>query len=465
VAKIIQILFDDAGWGDFPGRVENSNDITPAVDTIREEACYFSRFYVASPVCSSSRVAWVTGKLPQYSDVHFVDSPNQDYRAWLPVESLTDAQILRAIGYNTAHFGKWHMGTPPQTCMPHNMGNDRFFGGVTGNSNVMFAPWDYYQNAHQIDDDPPAGAYTGLSDDVVFGKVLDWIDTVYADNFYAKIWVNTPHEPGLEVSPENALFTGMTTAAKRYLSMMRRLDAKIGELKTKLQDVGIWDSTYLFISSDNGPEPISGSFPSSYGSTGGLRGSKTHLWEGGLRVPLIIKGPGITANSTDNEIRWSLDYLPTLLEIVGATVTLSPVLPGSSLLQSAPSRNLTWEYNLKNLGGRERPNPAGHKAVLRTSDDYKLHATGALYNITSDPNETTDVAGSEPALAAELQAIMDAFVPPAEGNNHVIATANPATEAEALEIVEGTNPAYGLEPARPRGRMVFASGEGIEVTV
>lgn len=472
MAKIIQIIFDDAGWGDFPGRIENSNQVTPNIDTIRTEGCRFTRYYAASPVCSTSRIALSTGKLPQYSDAHTVDSPNNDFRVWLPVSSLTDAQAMSAIGYTVGHFGKWHMGTPPQTCLPLRMGHDRFFGNVTGNANVMFAPWNYYQDAHHIDDEPPAVAFSGLSDDVVMGKLIDWIEGLGDVDFYAKFWANTPHEPTIEVTPENALFTGMTTAAKRYLSMLRRFDSKIGELKTALQGLGIWNDVYLFISSDNGPEPIGGGNPGSYGSTGGLRGVKSHLWEGGIRVPLVFKGPGISANSTDNSPRWALDWLPTLMDIAGAELTLSPPLVGSSLLQAAPSRVLTWEYNLKGVVGREHPGVGGPKAVLRTADDWKLHSNDAgdaggtrLYNITTDPNETTDQSGTETAIFDELEALLIAFTPPAEGNNHSIVTANPSTETQALEIVEGTNQTYGLEPAGPRGRMIFASGEGIEVTV
>ena len=407
--NVIFILADDLGWGDL-ACYGHPHIKTPNLDKLAKKGMRFTQFYTTSPVCTPSRASFMTGRHPQRFNIHHADLPETTPRYPLPLDAVTLVRLMRQAGYVTSHFGKWHLGEPPHTGMPRKHGLDHFFGSMGGRPSSSWTKFARYDDAQFFLNEQPAKTYPGYATDVLTDHVLKYLDDVGKKDqpFYMNLWYHSPHEPLSPKVKQAALYEKFPLKEKVYYGSVSNLDYNIGRVLQKLAELGIEENTLIIFSSDNGPELLMNAF--SAGSAGILRGKKTQLWEGGVRVPFIVALSGIVpADKTSEQVASALDFLPTICEWTGTKgpakdkldegMSLAPYLKGKAMTQS---RTLYWESHIGQRGG-----PPSGTLVIRDGD-WKLHIwqkenKRALYNLAMDIGESKDVGGAQKDVADRLE--------------------------------------------------------------
>ena len=417
--NILVILTDDMGWGDL-SCFGNKEMATPNIDRLAKQGTRFTQFYVASPICSPSRVGYTTGCFParwRINDYLHSRAGNKAHECanWLDPKAPTLARSLHAAGYATAHFGKWHMG---------------------GGRDVQDAPWPkaYGFDEHHVNTEgcgPRIDSYGSATPEPIDGKMLAryeftgfWADKAmdfmhrHKDGpFFVELWpqdVHTPHNPDPEELP---FVAGTPVKHHNFNGVLRRYDREIGRVLDFLTKEGLEQNTLVIFAADNGPEP---SFERQ--RAGGLRGMKWSLYEGGIREPFLVRWPGhVPAGKTDTTtVLASIDLYPTLCALAGITLPRethvdgldsSPAFLGTPLQRGKP---LLWEYGRQadylfpREPGARSPNLAiryGNWKLLINAD-----ASGAeLYDIATDPNESKNLANEMPEVAKQLQTVVLAW--------------------------------------------------------
>jgi len=341
--NVVLILADDLGYGDV-GVYGATDILTPNIDQIATDGIKFSRFY-SSPSCAVSRAMLLTGSYaPRLS---FASNPTPSARIGIHSDEITLAELLSAAGYTTGIFGKWHLGDHYQF-LPMRHGFDEFYGIPYSNNMWPFHP----RTRETADEDPrltaarerailtgyagegstfpPGEGYPNLplydgdtivefnSDQTSFGglffdKAIEFIESNRDQRFFAYIAHTAPHVPLHPSAP----FAG-SSARDLYGDVVQELDAGVGRVLQTLSNLGIADRTLILFVSDNGPwleYGIDG------GSAGALRAGKETLFEGGVRVPAVMRWPGrLTAGTTVDEPVGLIDIFPTLADLAGAAV-------------------------------------------------------------------------------------------------------------------------------------------------
>jgi arylsulfatase A len=388
--NIVFILADDLGVNDLAvyGRREHR---TPNLDRFAAEGLRFTTAYVASPICSPSRAALMTGRAP--ARLHITtflpgrrDAPSQKLlhplmRQALPLEETTLAERLREAGYATAMIGKWHLGGAGFT--PKEQGFDVYHPGLATTK--------------------PSDTEGGKGEYDLTREAERFIDANRDRPFFLYVGHNNPHIP---FAAEQKL-VGENSAAfePAYAATVQTLDDTVGRLLAHLDKSGLRDRTLVIFTSDNGglhmPE---GPHPRVTHNTP-FRAGKGYLYEGGLRVPLIVQGPGVLKKRVLDAPFVNTDWTPTLLDMAGARV------PGdldgisqATLLRSgrASDRPLYWHIpHYTNQGSR--PSGAvrdGNWKLVERYDDGKVE----LFDVSADIGETRDLSAAQPALVASLRA-------------------------------------------------------------
>ena len=429
--NFLQILTDDQGWGDL-GSYGHVFMLTPHIDQLASEGMKFTHCYSAAAVCSPSRAAILTGRTPFRNGVfRWIPAGHFSY---LPDDEITLPQLLRSNGYQTAHFGKWHLsnfteeringaqqfnkfgfGTDPDQPDMNDYGYDYWFatGNVARPSHKN--PLNFFLNGKAM------GMMEGYSAQIVAAELVKWLREYRTDNkpFFITLWFHEPHGP-IESDPKfiERYPEVRDPSFQQYLANVTQIDEAVGEVVKVLKEEGIYDETMIWYTSDNGPEGPHeyGSFnnenrigrPRYRGSTGGLRGRKRFTHEGGIRVPGIISWPegfkrnGIKSGSlTDKPIIGS-DIFPTMLEIAGITPPADVTMDGSSVLPILENREfhrnrpLYWRNNRRDYRIALRQ---GHWKIIARSDQTGFE----LYNLVTDPRETTDQSTLEPEVFERLK--------------------------------------------------------------
>lgn len=460
--NILFILVDDLGYADIGAYNTKSFYETPNIDGLANSGVTFTQGYAANPVCSPSRVAIMTGKHPTRIQAtewfHVNNYPHRveqfrpaENREYLPPEETTLAEIYQANGYKTAFLGKWHLGEDIEQ-FPQNQGFDVNVAGV-GNGHPPGGYFSPYNNPSIKDG--PEGEY--LTDRLT-NEAISLIEGYAGGNepflLYLSFYtVHTPLQaPAAEiakyqtkkdaeiqstefakeqqyfVSESGPRYVRIKQNHTTYAAMIEKMDINIGKLLNTLDKTGIADDTIVVFTSDNGGLSTSEGSPT---SNLPLRGGKGWLYEGGVRVPFVIRAPGQQKAGLKTQYQAiGMDFIPTLaamtsielpkdLELDG--VDLSSVVKGSKM--ASTERPLFWHYpHYSNQGGF--PGAAvrlGDYKLLQNFEDGSLQ----LYDLSRDTGESTDIKAQQPAKVSELQALLyewyqetnAKFLRPLEGSN------------------------------------------------
>ncbi|MEL6104438.1 MAG: sulfatase-like hydrolase/transferase [Planctomycetota bacterium] len=387
--NVILVMADDQGWGETS---YNGHPLlqTPRLDAMAGSGLRFNRFYAGAPVCSPTRAAVLTGRASYRTGV-----PEHGYA--LRRQELTLAELLRRAGYQTAHFGKWHLNGLRGPGVPI-LRSDRFHPGLFG-----FDHWLSVTNFY--DRDPLLSRmgtfedFDGDSSEVIIDAALEHIETQSKQEkpFLTVIWYGTPHSPFKASAEDNALFAELDEKSMHHYGELVALDRSIGALRSRLRELGIERQTLVWYCSDNGGLP-----KIEPPTTGGLRGNKGLVYEGGLRVPGIIEWPGtIDPRETDYPAS-VMDMLPTILELAGVEYPLA----------TRPRDGVSLVALLDKDPARPRKKPIAfryrNKAAL-VDGDWKLltnqyPTNWELYHLAEDTGESINLAERHPEIADRMRA-------------------------------------------------------------
>lgn len=420
--NIVFILIDDYGWRDTSYNGSTFYE-TPNIDALARGGMVFTDGYSASPVCSPTRAAIMTGKYPArlHLTAHLQGASNRFHyskvlqpntRLALPLEEVTVAELLRGRGYRSACIGKWHLGKAG--FLPSDQGFHVGLGGdEAGSTNNFFYPrWKKKIPLDGTDGDYLTDRLTALA----AGFIRDNRQNpffLYLPHFA----VHTPIDPKPEKVPKYAAKSRADNPQNYadYAAMIESVDESVGRVMQALKQHGVDQNTLVLFTGDNGgvtskewkKRPITSNLP--------LRSGKGHLYEGGIRVPTVARWPGvIRPGSTCHDPVLSIDYAPTIAEVAGVPRSQMPEMDGRSLTRlfrgaaSLGRQEVFWHYPhySPQLG---RPSAAirrGNDKLILFLDDN--HAE--LYDLKRDVGETTDLAGTQPARAAELRRRLEAWL-------------------------------------------------------
>jgi arylsulfatase A-like enzyme len=408
--NIVVILFDDLGHGDI-GAYGGRAIATPRLDRLAEDGLLFENAYSPSPYCSASRAGLMTGRYAVRSGLdHVVQVPGswQDaavrfggLNRRLPAEEITLAEVLRAAGYTTAIVGKWHLGDRSPS-LPNDMGFDHFYGLLYSNDQGRPVVWHDREivEHHPIDQTTLTRRYTE--------RAVAFVEKNSDRPFFLYLPHTFPHIP-LHVGMERL----GTSEAGLYGDVVEELDWSTGEVMDALGRAGVAQNTLVVVSSDNGPW--------FQGSPGGVRGRKFDVFEGGMRVPLILRWPGrITPGGVDRKPVNAIDIFPTVLELAGVPAPPDRVIDGESLLPrleeaEAFFRGPIWFHQVGHLRavrlGRFKYHDR-HRLPFGNPPDFALGAYAFrgpwLFDLELDPDESYDVSKRHPETYARMREMLEA---------------------------------------------------------
>ncbi|WP_182871251.1 sulfatase family protein [Rhodopirellula sp. JC639] len=433
--NVVVIFADDLGYGDVGAFNSECPFETPHLDRLASQGAKLTSFYVPTPYCAPSRGTILTGRYPFRHSV--VRNPSPDSGAsnfGLPQSEITIAELLKSAGYATAAFGKWHLGHKPQW-LPRTQGFDEYFGILY--SNDMY-PVQLVENETVAEYPVVQATLTRRYTD----RAIDFVKRHQDRPFFLYLPHAMPHKP-LAVSDD---YYTPDTPDDLYADVIAELDADVGRLLATLDELALGENTLVIFTSDNGPW---------YGgSTGGLRGMKGKTWEGGLRVPMIARMPGvIPPGLVSDDPAGTIDVLPTVCGLAGVDLPgdreidgtdLMPLLTGASSepphraifgmqgTSLATVRSGKWKLHVRNPGPLRFSNLSeeelAHWVDPRGPDGVTLLApfeqakptehpglTGGdgpkammLFDLEQDPGEQHDVAETNPQTVGRLKALFDA---------------------------------------------------------
>jgi arylsulfatase A len=406
--NVVFILIDDLGWTDL-GCMGSLLYETPNVDRLAREGMKFTQAYSACTVCSPTRASLMTGKYP--ARLHITDYiPGErhpkaklripDWTKHLPVEEVTIAKLLRGAGYATASIGKWHLG--PSEFFPEHQGFDLNRGGCDkGQPPSYFSPYKI-----PTLEDGPKGEY--LTDRLT-DEAVRFIEANKERPFYLYFPHYGVHTP-LQAKPEAVekyrakIKSGMGQKNATYAAMVESIDQSVGRVLATLDELKLSEKTIVVFTSDNG-----GLLEST--SNKPLRVGKGSAYEGGVRVPLLVRWPGVVRPGSASETPViSPDWYPTIAEAAAAKLDPQQIVDGASLLpllrgtEGFARDAIFWHYPHYH-GGGAKPYGAVRRGDLRLVEFFE-DGRVELYNLKDDIGETKDLAAAMPEKAQELRKLL-----------------------------------------------------------
>jgi arylsulfatase A-like enzyme len=420
--NILLIYVDDLGYGDL-GSYGHPVLQTPNIDALAGEGLKFTNYHAPSALCSPSRAGLLTGRYPYRTGI----------KSWIPEDSgvylrdaeITLAEVLRSAGYATAIMGKWHLNSDlgsdvePQ---PTDQGFDVFYGHNAFQVPTNRNPTNVYRNKTAL------GTQDGYTAELYVNEAITWLEKRDADQpFFLYLSMAEPHTTienpleyndmysdfidgeiipipnGLSVPPKEKL---IPRGPGEYYANITYMDAQLGRILNWLKASGVEDDTVVVFSSDNGPVTsrwFSWYEVNAYGSTGGLKGRKHLLYEGGIKVPAIVRYPGVTeAGSSTDELVIGTDLFVTLAKIGGGVVPTDRVIDGVDIAPvwsggKLPSRTVFWALDSRSeleFAVREGP----WKLLLNRERE-----AAELYNLADDPLELFNILATQEERAQELR--------------------------------------------------------------
>ena len=441
--NVVFILADDLGWGDLSCYGQERFQ-TPNIDALAANGLRFTQCYSGTTVSAPSRSCLVTGTHSGHTAVRGNRELKPEGQFPLPDGSETIFKDLKAAGYVTGAFGKWGLGGVGSTGDPANQGVDNFFGFNCQLLAHSYYPDHLWDNDFRVElednrDDIPYGQGT-YAPDLIHQKALEFLDERADDGKPFFLWYPTTIPHAELIVPEDSIilkyrglypekpykgiddgpyfrkggYVSQEYPHATFAAMVTRLDVYVGQIVARLKELGLYDNTVIMFASDNGPHLEGGHDPDFFDSNGPWRGYKRDVYEGGIRVPMIVSWPGHIQEGKETDFTCSFwDMMPTLRDLTGTAspddmdgVSLLPLLQG----KKGQKEHDFLYFEFQELNGRQAVRQGPWKLVhMNIRGDNPVYE---LYNLDKDPGETTDLAASMPEKVAELQAIMrDSHIP------------------------------------------------------
>ncbi len=387
--NIVLIMTDDQGWGQ-TGYYNHPVLKTPNIDKMAANGLRFDRFYAGAPVCSPTRASVLTGRACLRTGV-----PSHGYPLRLQEKTLPKA--LKAAGYATGHFGKWHLnglrgpGAPILKEDDHNPGA---FGFDTWLSVSNFFDMNPIMSRKGVFEE-----FKGDSSAIIVAEALKFISASVKKGkpFLAVIWDGSPHSPWVASDADRKAFAKLDQRSQQHYGELAAFDRSVGVLRKGLRDLKAAGNTLVWYCSDNGGLP--GIKPD---TVGGLRGKKGSVFEGGLRVPGVIEWPARVKPRITSHPASTMDIFPTIADILD--------LDDSVLLNPRDGISLT-NLMKSEIGARKKPiGFRFNKQAALVDNDYKLVTLSrsggefALYNLKTDPKESRDISADKPEIFKRMKA-------------------------------------------------------------
>jgi arylsulfatase A-like enzyme len=440
--NIIYILADDLGYGDL-GVYGQKKMKTPNIDKLAAEGMLFTQHYAGSTVCAPSRSALMTGMHTGHTVVRGNYGIKPEGQFPIPDSTLTIAEVLKKAGYSTGAFGKWGLGYPGSEGDPNNQGFDTFFGYNCQTIGHNYYPYHLWSNQDSIVLPENSGKKKGIyAPNLIHEKTLQFIEENKDRPFFLYVPSIIPHAELVAPEEVHNRFRGKFLPEKVYkgtddgpryklggygsqpeshaafAAMISILDQQVGEIVTKITDLGLAENTIIIFTSDNGPHLEGGADPDYFNSNGNLKGYKRDLYEGGIRVPMIVKWQKkIKPGSTADHVSAFWDVFPTLAELAGEKetqgldgISFLPTLLGNTDKQKN-HKYLYWEFHEK--GGRQAVRMGDWKGVKYNVLENPT-AQLELYDLSKDSSEEHNVTSDFPEIVAEMESILEKARTPSE---------------------------------------------------
>ncbi len=411
--NVIIIMTDDQGYGDLS--CMGAQDFkTPNIDAVARDGIRFSCMYSASPVCSPSRAALLTGRYPANAGVRAILAGHRRASGLTP-EVPTVAAALKKAGYRTGLAGKWHLGLKEE-CRPNSNGFDEFYGFLAGcvdyYSHIFY--WgmadgntnpthDLWNNDKEVYNN---GKYMT---ELITEKSVDFIQRHKDEPFFLYVAYNAPHYP--MHAPEKYLkrFSHLPKDRQIMAAMISAVDDGVGEIRAELERQGLLEDTVIYFQSDNGPSResrnwLDGTQDFYYGgTTGAFKGHKFSLFEGGIRVPAILSYPRKIKAKVEDAPHIATDIFPTILDLCEESREEYET-DGISLLPILSSGKAEHDYLFWEMEGQTAVRKGKYKLVLngRLVEYEEPIAPAFLSDLEKDPGETRNLADEMPALCREM---------------------------------------------------------------
>ncbi len=431
--NIVYILADDLGYGDLScyGQAHFS---TPNIDKLAEDGMHFTQHYAGCTVCAPSRSSLMTGQHTGHTFIRGNKEWQPEGQYPLEAGALTLAEILQNAGYKTGAFGKWGLGYPGSEGDPNKQGFDEFFGYNCQRMGHNYYPFHLWHNQEKIILEGNKDKLTGeYGPQVIHEQALNFIDANKDKPFFLYYPSIIPHAELFAPEEHMAKYRGKFDPEKNYsgidegenykkggygsqaeshaafAAMIDYLDVQVGEIVAKLKELEIYDNTLIIFSSDNGPHREGGADPDYFDSNGALKGYKRDVYEGGIRVPMIVvwKDKVVPASQSDH-ISAFWDVLPTIAEISEAEIpenidgiSFLPTLLGE---EQTEHNYLYWEFH--ELGGRKAFRQGNWKLVINNVSVPEKTSI-ELYNLSADIGEENDLSSQFPEKVTSMLNLMD----------------------------------------------------------
>lgn len=451
--NVVFIMADDLGYGEL-GCYGQKKIKTPNIDRLAAQGMKFTNHYTGAPVCAPARCVLLTGQHLAHAEIRGNrDSGNgRIYPGQWPItdEIVTIAEVLKNAGYTNGCFGKWGLGPSNTTGSPMKQGFDRYYGyNCQRNAHSYYPPFlDSDEREVRINKFPVPGHFKkpegeiiaddyraeNYAPDLILAEAVKFLQENKDSPFFLYLPFVEPHvamqppQEWLNKYPDSwdeefGVYRGQNgylphpRPRAAYASMISDLDQHVGTILEQLKILGLTENTIVIFTSDNGPThgasdkkfDVGGAGSTFFNSTGGLKGNKGSCYEGGIRVPCIVRWPGkVDEGSETNFPSYFPDWFPTLTTIAKATLPVDQKLDGvdmSQLLQgnTAPTRNEPMFWEFAGYGGIVAIRDGKWKAVRRNMKRPKKLQDWELYDLESDRNETNDVSKQHPDVVARLE--------------------------------------------------------------
>jgi arylsulfatase A-like enzyme len=431
--NIIFILADDLGYGDI-GCYGQQKVLTPNIDKLAKMGLKFTQFYSGSTVCAPARCTFMTGMHTGHGDIRGNVTLKPEGQVPLHDSIVTIAMLLKQAGYQTGAFGKWSLGFITTSGDPQKKGFDEFYGYNCQTLAHNYYPDHLWHNHDRVDLSGNLKYDSAYSADLIHQQAMHFLKAKHDRPFFLYLPYTLPHAD--VIAPHDEVYDyyvkkfneqpveARTTNSKAhhfdayphaaFAAMVARLDKFVGEIVTTVKELGLEKNTLIIFTSDNGPHKENGGDPVFFNGSGGLRGIKRDLYEGGIRVPFIAYWKGITKAGTVNKTPLALwDMFPTFLELAGMKQAKN--IDGLSMLPALKGQKQNvhayFYWELHESGGKQAVRFGNWKAV-KLDVSKRNDSPIELYDLKTDPQEKNNIASKRPDIVKQIEALMkEAYVP------------------------------------------------------